>query len=158
MPIKHSIGANKITESMLLPHLVQKLKGSRANNTVTTNEGTNIETIRLGADIAYGTYIAVGDDGKGYIASSDASDNKPAYAMCIQSGTTNDIVKIKRFGDVEISGASFIVNKTVWLLSGTPNFSTDLPDCTSGSVIQRLGKTLSATKIFIDIETERIVE
>ena len=159
MPVKSTNGANTITESMLLPHLLGKRnRGGAVYSTISGTNSNLIETITLGETVPYGVAIAVGSNGKGFIASSVASDNKSAYAICVQGGVLNDVVKIVRLGDADIPGASFIANKVVWLSSGSPNLSTNLPACYSGDRKQRLGIALSPTKFFVTIETSSIIE
>jgi hypothetical protein len=87
-------------------------------------------------------------NGKFYVASADDINRMPVSGIAIASGNAGDKISVVDEGIIENPAWNFPVNVPIYAgVNGT--ITTDPPD-TPGYVVQRLGKTLSATKIYFD--------
>ena len=155
MSAKEPIGRGKITESML-PRYLRKKNSRGAGVLSVVNE--SIMTVVLAEDIGAGIAVNIATDGFGYIASVLSTDDKPATAITIASGTTGQKVQIETTSELPVSipGANFTKGNTVWLgANGT--LTTDVPAFNSGDRVQRLGVAYSSSKIILRIEISRTI-
>lgn len=159
MSTKEDIGVDKIAEEQIPYYLRNKKKFGGGRNGGGGGGDYNIDfDVRLGEDINAGYAISVQSDGLWYKATITASNNKPASAILVENGTTGQIVKARTIKEISIIGVTFVVGKTVWLSSGTPNLTTTLPTMTSGNRKQRLGRAKTASVLMIEIETSVVIE
>lgn len=152
MPIKEDIAKNKITESMLLPHL--RIAG--------TGAGRGGETLSIAERMPAGEAVDVGDalycasDGKVYRA--DNTNEKPCHFFAVSAAAAEEDVAIAVSGFLDYEDTLFTTGSAVFITSGTPNISTSPPAAITGHIYQRIGTAISESGIYISIEPEQYVE
>jgi hypothetical protein len=156
MPASEIIASQRITTKMLVWHERNgESKGKTAVNQGTVDASGVLQYATLGETITQGKPLAIGSDGKMYIASNAASQNKPAIAIAAEDGIAGDVKKIWTFGKRKIIGASFTAGSTVFLGAGA--LTTDLPLDVSGNIVQSIGIAASADELMINIEQQTVI-
>lgn len=109
----------------------------------------------LGETVAISDALYLHTDEKYYKAKSDGTQ-QPAMGLALETGVLDDSIRIQRVGPITDAGWS-------WATVGAPVF---LSDSVEGELIetepttnaQTIGRVLSATSIFIDIEFDTVRE
>ncbi len=154
MPVKELIAANKITETLLVPHLKKKVSGGRTA-VVGINRNENVLYGLCGENINVGDAVYLADDGKIYQA--NALQNKPAFAFAQYNGEPDDKIPLITFGKVQVDIQGDIdTGNYVFLRSNGQVGSIERTQ--PGDIIQILGTKLDDGEIIIDITGFWIVE
>lgn len=109
----------------------------------------------LGETVAISDTLYLDTDGKYYKAQSDGTQ-QPAMGLSLETGVLNDSIRIQRIGPITDATWTWSVKGApVFLSSSTAGGLTETEPTTNA---QTIGRVLSATSIYIDIEFDTVHE
>ncbi len=159
MPVRSLETANKIGNEELLPHL-QNRSGSSGISTISviTAQSDNflISFFETGEAFSAGEFAAI-IEGIAFKATDTAADDKPAGYMILEDALSGEIRPFTTIMDLETDTSSFDDGDTLWLTTGSPNFTKDMPALVNGKFIQKLGFYFNG-KIYPNITPPEIIE
>lgn len=159
MPSKELIRNSSITETMLSPHLRNRINRNGGNiATSTFNDVQYNYTIELAEVVEINMPIALNNEGKGVLAKDNAESLLPVFGINKSANSINGIVAVYDEGDViTIDNANFIIGKPVFLSNGDIPYTTTF-NYTSNKIAQVLGTAISEISFKLKIEEAIIME
>jgi hypothetical protein len=146
MGFSEAIPARSISKEMLMFELpIDNNNIKKASNIVNPNKQDYILTTE---DVALGDAIEV-VNGVGTRAVYNSSGE---IVIAITAGTAGNLIPYTRIGIIEIPTANFEENKRVYLITGTPNLTTNKPNYETTDYIREVGFTISQNQINLGIK------
>lgn len=146
MPTKELIGANKITEIMLLPHLRRKnIAGRSVYESAKNEEQILFKTCGESISINEPVFLNPSDN---RIYKADALANKPAFAFAASDGNPGETIPLINKGKItkDIIG-TVAIGDFVYLRSNG-NIG-EIERYLAGDIIQLVGKKINDNEILI---------
>ena len=160
MPSKDLIRSSSITESMLSPHLRNRLNNVGGNTVNTGYNGSNSDefTVTLAEAVIINNPIAINNDGKGVIAKATGGILLPAFGVSKSTANINGIVALYNEGDIiTIENANFDIGKPVALNDDSIHYTTNF-NYIVGSLYQRMGISITNKSFRLKIEEAIFLE
>ena len=153
MPQREQIGANRVSEANLLPHL--RRQKSYTVLGISQNQQLSPELFQIECSADISQYSLVGLDAEGLAVPADSSLGISAVGMSLESGLAGEMILVIRQG--EISFANDFGGVPLFLGNGGGIVEPPLPE-EPDMVIQGVGVRLDGGRIFLFIGDSYLVE
>lgn len=154
-------GRNSIFSSQLPQYLRGKLISApnlNASSTVIVNNNNNF-TATCGETVTANSAVGIKkSDGKIYNASNIVANDLYAVGIAVTSSIANSNIEVKYFGEHKTTSANFVSGSDIYLCNGSLNYSTNLPDMSSGLYYQKIGYAIDSENWIIDIEEAMAIQ